>query len=455
MSGEESGVDPTDLSSYYFGKVSVESAPYVGPVAVEVKEETASSSNGRGLVAARDLSAGECLFVLPSAVAADAEKVRGLWKERQTDDASCSSIERLSEQVLVEACIQAVQDEKWGIVNSLTALESGSGSARESTTTSMDRLLGKDETPPTDREKLLSVEHWQQVARRNAFGPDFITTEVVERRWKQDADWKPPRLTAHFPVAAMINHGCRPNAVRVFAGDVMIVHTCHSVSEGDELLWSYIPVALPYPERQKRLGETHGFVCRCERCAAEEPVWKRHGTRLDKLARSPPAFAWRQLEEFLSSEDLSSNEVKRYVRTCYVPTYMQSLNDQLLIQQTFREGAPNDAVVASVSRMKKELLDDLCTQLHFSLAATHNASTEHVSILHVCYDLASALHVDAEDQSQTIGQVRFWTDQLKRAVMVRYGPLGHSPERVRRMMQHTRTVLRQKDGMDAVQHKFI
>ena len=53
--------------------------------------------------------------------------------------------------------------------------------------------------------------------------------------------------------------------------------------------------------------------------------------------------------------------------------------------------------------------------------------------------------------------VRFWTDQLKRAIQTRYGAVGNRVDVVRRLLHHTRTVRRNKDGMDLVkeQHKFI
>lgn len=51
--------------------------------------------------------------------------------------------------------------------------------------------------------------------------------------------------------------------------------------------------------------------------------------------------------------------------------------------------------------------------------------------------------------------LRFWTEQLKRVIMIRYGSVGHDIDTVRRLMQHTRTVLRNSNGMELVHHKFI
>jgi hypothetical protein len=74
----------------------------------------------------------------------------------------------------------------------------------------------------------------------------------------------------------------------------------------------------------------------------------------------------------------------------------------------------------------------------------------------LCYQLASALHVANSDHtSPTLSKVRFWTEQLKKTHMVRYGSLGENVDYVRKMMQHTRTVLRNRNGINLVAHKFV
>lgn len=62
--------------------------------------------------------------------------------------------------------------------------------------------------------------------------------------------------------------------------------------------------------------------------------------------------------------------------------------------------------------------------------------------------------MDAPDPSKTMPKVRFWADQLKRAHMIRYGGLGQDVQVVRRVLQHSRTVLRQKNGWKTVDYAF-
>jgi len=97
----------------------------------------------------------------------------------------------------------------------------------------------------------------------------------------------------------------------------------------------------------------------------------------------------------------------------------------------------------------------VATQVHFALVSCNNGSTEHLSILHLIYDLVVTMHSTSTDQDKTIIKVRFWTEQLKRAHMIRYGELGKSLDYVRDVMKHTKIVLRQPNGFRMVKSKFI
>jgi hypothetical protein len=88
--------------------------------------------------------------------------------------------------------------------------------------------------------------------------------------------------------------------------------------------------------------------------------------------------------------------------------------------------------------------------------------------LHLCYDLACMIHTKAslhdgneysnateDGKSTTIVAVRFWTEQLKRAMVTRYGTVGNNVNVVRQLLHHTKQVVRNKDGIDHVINKFI
>jgi hypothetical protein len=86
----------------------------------------------------------------------------------------------------------------------------------------------------------------------------------------------------------------------------------------------------------------------------------------------------------------------------------------------------------------------------------------HTVSLSLGMSCASGKNNDISSQSQqdatnTIIAVRFWTDQLKYAILIRYGKLGNtgSINIVRELLRHTKHVLRQKEGLDHVANKFI
>ena len=49
----------------------------------------------------------------------------------------------------------------------------------------MDRLLGRDNHSHNDNDDVWDDARLLQIIRRNAFGGDFVTDQVVERRWRQ------------------------------------------------------------------------------------------------------------------------------------------------------------------------------------------------------------------------------------------------------------------------------
>ena len=103
----------------------------------------------------------------------------------------------------------------------------------------------------------------------------------------------------------------------------------------------------------------------------------------------------------------------------------------------------------------REVILASATQLHFAFCASSNASTEHLSLLHLCYDLIQTIHKYSGNKDKTQSQVKFWTEAMKRAHMIRYGELGSDLEAVRNTLVHTRTILRQRDGHLKAKYNFL
>ena len=99
---------------------------------------------------------------------------------------------------------------------------------------------------------------------------------------------------------------------------------------------------------------------------------------------------------------------------------------------------------------------DLAGLLHLSFCASNHGSTEHLSVLHLCYELAGTLEGADDDGGGGGGRRRkFWAEQLRRAHLVRYGALGGDLSSMREAMRHSRGVLRNLDGLREARWGFV
>uniref|UniRef100_M4C340 SET domain-containing protein n=1 Tax=Hyaloperonospora arabidopsidis (strain Emoy2) TaxID=559515 RepID=M4C340_HYAAE len=72
-----------------------------------------------------------------------------------------------------------------------------------------------------------------------------------------------------FPLGAMINHSCDPNCAVTFVPETldMEFRAMRLIKSGQEVTQTYVDVALPRRERQRRLQRKYHFRCNCARCA--------------------------------------------------------------------------------------------------------------------------------------------------------------------------------------------
>jgi hypothetical protein len=542
--------DPSDLSGLLFSQGNDndndndndnEKGPnpyHHPPYYVSDRVKIAPVAHGRGLVATREIPAGTCLWVTPPTVSVDVNEVYQAWNDNDSDSASSlqsQSLEQVAEDCLLQAMRQALSTTSTtstststprygGVAKSFLALVGRKGGTctaeadHEIEIPSIDCLLGNASTSKDDTDTCSSTtttitdDDLLQLIRRNAFGPDFVTYQVMERKWNANANtnsssgsntnWRPHRILGMYPLAAMVNHSCHPKAVRVYHGttETMVVHACETIHAGDEITWSYVPPIYPFPERQQMLQQTHGFVCACPRCTSEATIWndttdtdtddKEEQVPTTTQTQTPkiihPRSALERLvrlqdrnnDKLLSSSSLQGernelraaialleddllpsiqpNELQRYVRVGFTRLYMQYFNQALMVLAATNKDDDHE---------DEDSLLRLGTQLHFSFLSCDSASTEHLSILHLCYELQTRLHVKANKEkatnddsisaSKTLPKIRFWTEQVKKGCMVRYGSLGNDIDAVRQLLQHTRLVLRTPHGMEQAKYPFI
>ena len=76
-----------------------------------------------------------------------------------------------------------------------------------------------------------------------------------------------------FLLPSLINHACCGNVISSYIGDMMIVRAAYDLTQGTELLLTYVDILLQYEERTKCLVK-HKFICNCTLCELDraEPV---------------------------------------------------------------------------------------------------------------------------------------------------------------------------------------
>ena len=160
---------------------------------------------------------------------------------------------------------------------------------------------------------------------------------------------------------------------------------------------------------------------------------------------------WEKQSFDVSTSSFSkSNEIKRYWKIGNANVFINYLNAVLMDVSSPNQKYTPEEIEQARGKVLLAAMD-----LHFGFVACHYASTEHLSVMHLCYELVAIMHSKASDPVKTLPKVKFWTEQLKRAHLIRYGPLGNDVNVVRMMMKHTQLVLRNKNGRDQVAYDFI
>lgn len=115
---------------------------------------------------------------------------------------------------------------------------------------------------------------------------EFVQFTMVIRF--NSVELQPPSVDGHgpgtnyghglFELACKMNHSCRPNCVWFTTqdGTCKEVRAISPIEAGEELTVDYVGNVLdPTPQRREDLLATKGFVCQCDRCAAEHDDTRR------------------------------------------------------------------------------------------------------------------------------------------------------------------------------------
>lgn len=447
---------------------------------IQISSDPSLVAHGRGLITSHDIRAGDLLFVHPPTVRAEISKVLRLHQNKAESKNSKNLLESIAETVLLKEMKRAIrgrtkQKMNARIAASFLALNCSHSNDKQTKNPEKDNqcllriLLGKGTSEDIDQffERLQTVgesfddnDSLLGIIRHNAFGPDFhnydrmkteLQTNNSNDRSNTSADSLYARILGHYPLAAMINHSCGPtNAARVFYGEVMVASATRDIPEGSEIRWPYCPPTLPCQCRSEQLAHVYHFQCECQRCRFEEHVFGTTDGETSSIP-SPPTIPkglndvgnssnvvldLQQWSKILKSLDiwytivatkLSSSGTKQTLgmieglRLGYTQLYFRYFNQALLQQES-----------------KATILAE-ATKLHRSFREIHNASTEHLSLVHLCYELSTTTARES---------VRLWTENLKDVHTCRYSNaiVGKDIATLREVLKHTRTVLRTSDG---------
>ncbi|GAA5815222.1 hypothetical protein MFLAVUS_008728 [Mucor flavus] len=106
-----------------------------------------------------------------------------------------------------------------------------------------------------------------------------------------------------YPIAALFNHSCRPNAVVMFEGAYASIHAIEDIEPGREVTISYVDSAHSRTYRQKALLDKYFFDCQCVRCN-DTSDGKNYFSLIDKLL-GQEENDWDRAQELLQNQGKS------------------------------------------------------------------------------------------------------------------------------------------------------
>ena len=488
-----------------------DSLTYVSPL-LTISKDPKLVAHGRGLVATSSIESGELLFVHPPTVKAEISQVLRIYQNKASNasetSGSSSLLESIAETVLLKEMKRVVRSRKKAnsakIAASFLALNSDHSANGEADMSSSENEekesqqllkvllgMGSDERVAQVLEKCGGCaddkDYLLGIIRHNAFGPDFhhyhrMENELLKNNNSDDNSTKSSsiysRILGHYPLAAMINHSCGPtNATRVFYNEVMVATATQTIPAGTEILWPYCPPISPFPLRNEQLTSCYGFSCLSSRRSILEkraydlkippPEIPLEGAnensfgggesssekivdaqldlnQWDKILKSLDVWykvvaAKSEVSDTSSNEEEQQKLLEHGLRLGHTQLYIRYFNKALQQQQV--QNSQREAL-----QIRAKIVSE-AEKLHAAFSVVHNACTEHLSLLHLCYELSATKVANTNDHGG-MNDIRFWTEELKKAHLSRYSTevVGKDLATLRNVLKHTRTVLRTQDG---------
>lgn len=229
---------------------------------------------GRGLVASRDIDAGEELFTShAAALVYDDATPNG----RASQELLHTTMIAATIDPLKHAALQSVYPYTDAQVMSLPMF-----SLQDTAPEEMDAFERLSAASP-DTHPGLIIPPYTRFTRLTCgrFTPrqiHFLHHQVTYNCFELGASSTDPNVgngvtrpsgCALYPSSTYLNHSCWPNAFgAVLAGEEQrqVIRATTKIKQGEEVTIAYINHMATRGTRRKRIAETYEFVCRCERC---------------------------------------------------------------------------------------------------------------------------------------------------------------------------------------------
>ncbi|KAI9304030.1 hypothetical protein BJ944DRAFT_164379 [Cunninghamella echinulata] len=114
-----------------------------------------------------------------------------------------------------------------------------------------------------------------------------------------------------YPIASLINHSCRPNAIVMFEGALLSIIAIEDIPVDQEITIAYMDVAHDRSHRQSGLFNKYFFNCQCVRCVDNHPSANVYG-KIDSLF-GKELSEWDRAQALLDINNNDEKKIREYV----------------------------------------------------------------------------------------------------------------------------------------------
>ncbi|BGP18688.1 hypothetical protein JCM10213_006909 [Rhodosporidiobolus nylandii] len=226
---------------------------FVGPVKVARMQER---GGGRGVIATRDIEAGELLLVEKAASVGyedpDSTTVVSLFDLRKNRSAAFAQLRLLDSLTAKMADDPSLCEQVYTLYGGDEDPATGEGALGGMSSRAL------DSTPASAAVDVARVEN---IVSQNGFS-------LTDVRDKRDKRYSPVALYVH---TAFFNHSCIPNAMRSTYADVMVIRARAPISAGSEVFIAYVSPDGDLAEKREDVFKVHFGEggCLCPLCNSD------------------------------------------------------------------------------------------------------------------------------------------------------------------------------------------